>query len=282
MLTVAKFGGSSTANANQFKKIKAIIDNDAKRKVIIVSALGKEKQGDSKITDLLFLLYAHLKYSVDYETVFDLIKNRFVDIKNSLNLDYDIETEFDKLKVELNSSISEDYLASRGEYFTAKLLSEYLAIPFVDATELIFFNYDGSINEVKTSNEILTQFKNNKQMIIPGFYGAFPGGSVKLFTRGGSDVTGSIIAKFLKATLYENWTDVNGIYMADPRIVKDPLRINEITYDELRELSYMGANVLHEDTIFPLQEIGIPIQILNTNFPNSGGTTILKECHDTD
>lgn len=280
MLVVVKFGGSSVANTSQFQKVKAIVAAKENRKVIIVSALGKKEKGDSKITDLLYLLHAHLRYSVPYENVYALIEERFLQIKKDLNLKIDLENEFSLLKQELNKEISVEYLASRGEYITAKMMAEYLNYTFVDAKDLITFDYNGIVNYEKTEKAITAAYNTYGKIVIPGFYGAYPNGAIKTFSRGGSDISGAIVAKVLGATVYENWTDVSGILMADPKIIDNPKRINQITYNELRELSYMGASVLHEETVFPVQEGNIPINILNTNEPESPGTTITENCDD--
>lgn len=280
MLTVTKFGGSSLSCESQFKKVKNIVLSDPKRKIVVCSALGKRDSSDSKITDLLYILHAHLKYSVPYDDIWNIIVKRFTDVKAELSLKFDIEGEFDKLKKELNKNISQDYLVSRGEYLTAMLMSEYLGYAFLDAREAITFNFDGSVDYNTTEQKVKSFFAENQKVVVPGFYGAYPNGSVKLLSRGGSDITGSILAKCLNATVYENWTDVSGILMADPRIIDKPLPIKQITYNELRELSYMGANVLHEETIFPVQTLNIPINIRNTNEPDNPGTIITSKCDD--
>ncbi|MEE0830492.1 MAG: aspartate kinase [Longicatena sp.] len=277
MLKITKFGGSSVANAQQFAKVKAIIEADPARRFVVVSASGRENKKDNKVTDLLYLIEAHLKYSVDHMPLFELIKERFISIKNDLNLSFPIEDELASLEKELNKSINIDYLVSRGEYLTAKLMAEYLGFPFVDAKKLITFRYDGKIDYEATKYRLEAFLKKNDRFVIPGFYGSLPDGTVKVMTRGGSDITGSILARLLDADVYENWTDVSGILMADPRIVKNPKRIHTITYSELRELSYMGASVLHEEAIFPVKEKNIPIHILNTNHPEEGGTIIVEE-----
>ena len=277
MLKITKFGGSSVANAQQFAKVKAIIEADPARRFVVVSASGRENKKDNKVTDLLYLIEAHLKYSVDHMPLFELIKERFISIKNDLNLSFPIEDELASLEKELNKSINIDYLVSRGEYLTAKLMAEYLGFPFVDAKKLITFRYDGKIDYEATKYRLEAFLKKNDRFVIPGFYGSLPDGTVKVMTRGGSDITGSILARLLDAYVYENWTDVSGILMADPRIVKNPKRIHTITYSELRELSYMGASVLHEEAIFPVKEKNIPIHILNTNHPEEGGTIIVEE-----
>ena len=241
MLKITKFGGSSVANAQQFAKVKAIVEADPARRFVVVSASGRENKKDNKVTDLLYLIEAHLKYSVDHMPLFELIKERFISIKNDLNLSFPIEEELASLEKELNKSINIDYLVSRGEYLTAKLMAEYLGFPFVDAKKLITFRYDGKIDYEATKYRLEAFLKKNDRFVIPGFYGSLPDGTVKVMTRGGSDITGSILARLLDADVYENWTDVSGILMADPRIVKIPKRIHTITYSELRELSYMGA-----------------------------------------
>jgi len=280
MLVVAKFGGSSVANTSQFQKVKAIVEAKENRKVIIVSALGKKEKNDSKITDLLYLLHAHLRYSVPYDNVFSMIKNRFCNIKEELQLKIDLESEFNQLAKELNKELSMEYLASRGEYITAKMVAEYLGYTFVDAKDLICFDYSGLVNDKETEKKINKAYQKYHKIVIPGFYGAYPNGTIKTFSRGGSDITGAIVAKALGATVYENWTDVSGILMADPKVIDNPKRINQITYNELRELSYMGASVLHEETVFPVQEGNIPINILNTNEPENPGTIITENCDD--
>ena len=277
MLKITKFGGSSVANAQQFAKVKAIVEADPARRFVVVSASGRENKKDNKVTDLLYLIEAHLKYSVDHMPLFELIKERFISIKNDLNLSFPIEDELASLEKELNKSINIDYLVSRGEYLTAKLMAEYLGFPFVDAKKLITFRYDGKIDYEATKYRLEAFLKKNDRFVIPGFYGSLPDGTVKVMTRGGSDITGSILARLLDADVYENWTDVSGILMADPRIVKNTKRIHTITYSELRELSYMGASVLHEEAIFPVKEKNIPIHILNTNHPEEGGTIIVEE-----
>ncbi|MDE5546074.1 MAG: aspartate kinase, partial [Anaeroplasmataceae bacterium] len=281
MLVVTKFGGSSLSCATQFAKVKKIVESDAKRKIVVVSALGKRDSSDTKITDLLYILHAHIKYGVPYEDIWEMLKSRFLTIKEELGLHYAIEDDLAALKTELNKTISEDYLVSRGEYLTAKLMSSYLGYQFVDAKDLICFNYDGKIDYNLTEKKVRLAFSEYGVLVVPGFYGAYPNGSIKLLSRGGSDVTGSILAKCLNVSLYENWTDVPGILAADPRIIDHPRAIKEITYEELRELSYMGANVLHEETVFPVQSLNIPINLKNTNDPDNPGTLIKNVCEDT-
>lgn len=281
MQKVVKFGGSSLADSNQFKKVKAIIDADSSRSIVVVSALGKRNKQDHKITDLLYLTGAHLKYGVDVNQVFSIVKERYFEVKNDLELNIDLEEEFKIIESEFSKNIDEEYLVSRGEYLAAKLMACFLGYNFVDAKDLIFFDYDGNINEFKTYDALQEVLKKHSKIVVPGFYGAYPDGKIHLLSRGGSDVTGSILAKASSATIYENWTDVSGFLVTDPRIVKDPKQIKEISYDELRELSYMGANVLHEDTIFPVQELDIPINVKNTNRPLDAGTIITSNPEDT-
>lgn len=277
MIKITKFGGSSVANATQFAKVKGIIESDSARRFVVVSASGREHKNDNKVTDLLYLIEAHIKYSVDYHPLFQLIEDRFLTMKRELNLTYPIENDLEELKQRLNKTISTDYLVSRGEYLTAKLMAEYLGFPFLDAKDIIIFRYNGKIDFDATRLRLKEYMQKHDRFVMPGFYGALPDGTIKIMSRGGSDITGSILADILDADMYENWTDVSGILMADPRIVSKPKRIDTITYSELRELSYMGASVLHEEAIFPVKEKNIPINILNTNHPEEGGTIILEK-----
>ncbi|MBE6933441.1 MAG: aspartate kinase [Ruminococcaceae bacterium] len=281
MLKVAKFGGSSMADAGQYKKIRDILLSDPSRRVVVVSAAGKRNKNDHKITDLLYLCHAHTQYGVDCTAVFEMITSRYLDIRNELNISLDLESEFAALKQRLDAkAVTQDELASRGEYFSAKLMAAYLGFRFIDAVEWIKFNLDGTVDQ-ETSYEALQNLVLQGQgAVIPGFYGLMPDGHIRTFTRGGSDITGSLAAAALNADVYENWTDVSGILMADPRIVDDPQAIPEVTYDELRELSYSGAQVLHEGTIFPVREKNIPLNIRNTNAPEDKGTMI-REKFDT-
>ena len=280
MVVVVKFGGSSMANAGQFEKVKNIVNANEARKIVVVSAAGKRNSEDTKLTDLLFLLHAHLKYQVSYTNVMKMIEDRFYDIKNELNLKFDLDQELNDLKAKLNKNTNQDFLVSRGEYITAKLMSEYLGYTFVDAKDLIFFNYDGTFNMAKIKEATKEAYAKYGKIIVPGFYGSLPDGNIKLLSRGGSDITGSLLAAAVNAEKYENWTDVSGVLMADPRIVKNPKGINQITYNELRELSYMGASVLHQETVFPVQQANIPINILNTNKADDPGTIIMENCTD--
>ena len=278
MLKVLKFGGSSMADAVQFAKVKAIVDADPMRVAVVVSAAGKRCKEDHKITDLLYLCHAHLKYGVSCDGIFELIRSRYLEIRDDLGLTTDLESEFDALRAKMDKGISQDELVSRGEYFAARLMADYLGFHFVDAAEWLVFNLDGSVNE-EQSYQNLRCAAAGRKIVIPGFYGAMPDGTIKTFTRGGSDITGALASAALDADVYENWTDVSGFLMADPKIVKDPQPIERITYSELRELSYIGAQVLHEGTIFPVREKNIPLNIRNTNQPDHPGTMI-REAFD--
>ena len=273
MLKVLKFGGSSMADARQFEKVKSIVQADPARRVVIVSAAGKRFSDDHKLTDLLYLCHAHLKYGVSCDNVFDMIRSRYMEIRDDLGLQTDLETEFDALRRKMDKGISQDELVSWGEYFAAQLMADYLGYDFLDSELWLKFNLDGTVDQ-ETSYEALSRAASGRRVVIPGFYGAMPDGTIKTFTRGGSDITGALAAAALNADVYENWTDVSGFLMADPRIVSDPLPIERITYSELRELSYIGAQVLHEGTIFPVREKNIPLNIRNTNQPDHPGTMI--------
>ncbi len=276
MLKVTKFGGSSMADAGQYRKVRDIILSDKERRVVVVSAAGKAHKDDHKITDLLYLCYAHVQYGVACDPVFNQITSRYLEIRDELKLDVDLETEFAELKSRLDAKeISQDELVSRGEYFSAKLMAAFLGFKFVDAADWIRFNMDGTVDK-ENSYPALAKFKG-EAMVIPGFYGVMPDDRIRTFSRGGSDITGALAAAALDADVYENWTDVSGILMADPRIVENPQPIPEVTYDELRELSYAGAQVLHEGTIKPVREKGIPVNIRNTNAPEDVGTMIQEE-----
>ncbi len=275
MLKVAKFGGSSVAKAAQFEKVKAIIRADSTRRIVVVSAAGKRTSDDHKLTDLLYLCHAHLTYGVPCDAILEDIQARFAEIRDELGLKYDVESDFAALRAGLSRDTSVDELVSRGEYFTARLMAEYLGYEFVDASTCMFFGYDGSFDLERTYEAVRKAAGRGKGIVIPGFYGSMPTGRVRVMSRGGSDVTGALAAAAVRADVYENWTDVSGILMADPRIVKDPASIERITYDELRELAFMGASVLHEDAVRPVQEAGIPLNIRNTNRPQDAGTMIV-------
>ena len=275
MLKVLKFGGSSMASAAQYAKVKAIVEADPSRTVVVVSAAGKKNRDDHKITDLLYLCHAHIRYGVSCDSVFGMISQRYLEIRDDLGLQTDLEGELAKIRQAMDEGISEAALASRGEYLSARLMADYLGFAFVDAVEWLRFRLDGSVDE-EYSYAALRQLAAGKKIVIPGFYGAMADGSIRTFTRGGSDITGALAAAALDADVYENWTDVPGILMADPRIVENPESIPRVTYAELRDLSYTGAQVLHEDTIFPVAEKHIPVNIRNTNDPAHPGTIIME------
>ena len=273
-MKVTKFGGSSMADAGQYRKIRDIVLSDPERKVVVVSAAGKRDKHDHKITDLLYLCYAHTQYGVDCSGIFEMIASRYLQIRDDLGIRLDLESDLAKLKARIDSkSVTQEELVSRGEYFSAKLMAAYLSFQFIDAVDWVKFNFDGTVDLDSTYDALRNRFWG-KGVVIPGFYGMLPDGHIKTFSRGGSDITGSLAAAALDADVYENWTDVSGILMADPRIVDNPQAIPEVTYDELRELSYSGAQVLHEGSIFPVREKNIPLNIRNTNAPNDPGTII--------
>lgn len=276
-LKVAKFGGSSVADALQINKIKNIIENDEDIKYVVVSAPGKRFSEDSKITDLLYLCKTHIEHNLPYQQIFQVICDRFMAVKVNLGVDVDLDAEFAEIKKNLEAGATADYIASRGEYLNARLISAYLGFDFVDAASMIRFDEKGKFMEELTNTTISRELKKHETAVVPGFYGAKIDGSVKTFSRGGSDITGALIARAMGADVYENWTDVSGFLMADPRIVKDPKPISTISYKELRELSYMGASVLHEDAIYPARVADIPINIRNTNKPEDPGTMITAE-----
>ena len=282
MLKVVKFGGSSMADAGQYRKVRDILAADPTRKIVIVSAAGKRFSGDHKLTDLLYLCFSHVKYGVDCDRIFGMIRSRYLQIRDDLGLELDLEPELDALKKRIDSKqMTREELVSRGEYFSAKLMAAYLGFQFIDAADWVKFNMDGTVNQEESYEELRSRVTPGLGAVIPGFYGSMPDGAIHTFSRGGSDITGSLAAAALDADVYENWTDVSGILMADPRIVDAPQAIPEVTYDELRELSYSGAQVLHEDSIFPVREKNIPVNIRNTNEPDAPGTMI-KESFEGD
>lgn len=278
MIKITKFGGSSVSSAGQFKKVKGIIEADEARRFVVVSAVGKRDKTDSKITDLLYLVNAHLQYHVSCDDLLGTIGQRFCEIARELELEYPINQEFGLFREHAKrGDYTPEYIVSRGEYFTARMMAEYLGFSFVDAVDVVTFHQDGTINMEATSEKLHTVIGEEKCFVMPGFYGATADGRVRLLDRGGGDISGAIIAQCLNADLYENWTDVSGFLTADPRIVDNPKSIARITYAELRELSYMGASVLHEEAIFPVKEAGIPLVIKNTNAPDDPGTIISEE-----
>lgn len=278
-IKVVKFGGSSLADADHFRQVASIVKADPDRRYVVPSAPGKRDKGDTKVTDLLYRCYDLIKSRSSMESIdacYNEIRARYTSIIADLGLDYDISGELDYVKNAMLHAAGRGYAASRGEYLNALILAKYLGFDFIDAENVIFFKDNGTLDEEKTNAELSAELEKHKYAVIPGFYGGTPNGTVKTFSRGGSDITGSIVAKAAKADLYENWTDVSGFMMADPRIIDDPCIIKEITYRELRELSYMGATVLHEDAVFPVRSAGIPINIRNTNRPEDEGTMIVS------
>src|SRR3989338_8253330 len=271
---VTKFGGSSLAGASQIKKVLAIVKSDASRRCVVVSAPGKRNPEDKKITDLLYEWQRLASLGENTKVIQDVVTERFITIVQELGLSLNIKSELEKIARDIALGASADYSASRGEYLCGKIVAEVLGYEFVDPAECIFFDANG---QYKKDDEKLRVVVGDRNIVLPGFYGAMPDGSIKTFSRGGSDITGAIFARALKADLYENWTDVSGLLMADPRIVENPKRIAVVTYKELRELAYMGASVFHEDAMFPVQEAGIPTHILNTNEPAEHGTEIVSE-----
>ena len=278
-IKVVKFGGSSLADADHFRQVASIVKADPDRRYVVPSAPGKRDKGDTKVTDLLYRCYDLIKSRSSMESIdacYNEIRARYTSIIEDLGLDYDISGELDYVRNAMLHAAGRGYAASRGEYLNALILAKYLGFDFIDAENVIFFKDNGTLDEEKTNAELSAELEKHKYAVIPGFYGGTPNGTVKTFSRGGSDITGSIVAKAAKADLYENWTDVSGFMMADPRIIENPCIIKEITYRELRELSYMGATVLHEDAVFPVRSAGIPINIRNTNRPEDEGTMIVS------
>ena len=276
MKKIVKFGGSSLANAEQFQKVGEIIRSDESRRYVVPSAPGKRFDGDTKVTDLLYKCYNTAVEGEDFIPVLQEIKGRYYEIIRGLNLDLSLEDEFAQIEADFKAQAGTDYAASRGEFLNGKIMAAYLGFEFIDAAEVIFFNAEGNLNSYKTEKVLGERLAKAQHAVVPGFYGLGKDGKVKTFSRGGSDVTGSIVAQASRADVYENWTDVSGFLVADPRIVPDPKPIKYITYRELRELSYMGASVLHEDAIFPVRHCGIPINIRNTNAPEDAGTWIVE------
>ena len=276
MKKIVKFGGSSLANAQQFEKVGEIIRSDESSRYVVPSAPGKRFDGDTKVTDLLYKCYNIAVQGEDFGAVLQEIKERYYEIIRGLKLDLSLEKEFAQIEEDFKAQAGSDYAASRGEFLNGKVMAAYLGYEFVDAATVIRFDKNGNFDADKTDKLLSKRLAKCERAVIPGFYGAYEDGTVKTFSRGGSDVTGSLVAKAIKADLYENWTDVSGFLVTDPRIVKDPAVIETITYRELRELSYMGATVLHEDAIFPVRKEGIPINIKNTNRPEDKGTFIVE------
>lgn len=282
MLKVVKFGGSSLADAEQFKKVKDIILSDPDRRYVVASAPGKRFSEDTKVTDMLYNCYSAAAKGEDIDELFNDIEARFNGIISDLGIDFSLEKELEMTKYAFIHKAGKDFAASRGEFLNSKILAAYLGFDFIDAADVILFNNDGSLNMEGTNTLLSSILTDHEHAVIPGFYGSMPNDTIKTFSRGGSDITGSIVARAAKADLYENWTDVSGFLMADPRIIDNPRGIETITYAELRELSYMGATVLHEDAIFPVRFAEIPINIRNTNKPDDDGTFIVPHTDKVD
>lgn len=276
MKKVVKFGGSSLASAQQFSKVKSIITADKHRRYVIPSAPGKRFSGDIKVTDMLYDCYDTAVSGSNFEEKLDKIHERYNEIIAGLHLDLSLDKEFDKIYEYFKNGAGVNYAASRGEYLNGIIMANYLGFEFIDAAEVIFFDENGEFDSEKTNNILSLRLEKADCAVIPGFYGAMPNGTIKTFSRGGSDITGSIVARAVKADLYENWTDVSGFLVTDPHIVENPEPIEIITYRELRELAYMGASVLHDEAIFPVRREGIPINIKNTNDPSAPGTLIVE------
>ncbi len=276
MKKVVKFGGSSLASARQFQKVGDIIRADKTRRYVVPSAPGKRNSKDEKVTDMLYTCYEAASTGGAYKKILERIKERYQEIIDGLDLNLNLDHEFDTIEQNFVKGIGRDYAASRGEYLNGIVMANYLGYEFIDSAEVIFFDENGNFESELTNKELSERLEHVERAVIPGFYGSKHDGTIKTFSRGGSDVTGSIVARAIHADLYENWTDVSGFLVADPRIVEDPAVIETITYKELRELSYMGAGVLHEDAIFPVRREGIPINIRNTNKPEDKGTLIVE------
>ncbi len=274
---VVKFGGSSLASAEQFRKVADIIHADSARRYVVASAPGKRDSADTKVTDMLYRCYDLACEGKDFDEALMQIRKRFSDIAEELNVSFPIDEELAIIREHLKGTPSRDYMASRGEYLNSRLLAAYLGFDFVDAASCVFFSEDKTFDKAKSYPVLTETLKDKKYAVVPGFYGAMADGSICTFSRGGSDVTGAIVARAVSADIYENWTDVSGMMTADPRIVDSPKPIDFISYRELRELSYMGASVLHEDAVFPARAVGIPINIRNTNRPSDPGTMISHE-----
>ena len=276
MVKVVKFGGSSLASAEQFKKVGNIIRAEESRRFVVPSAPGKRFSDDTKVTDMLYKCYAEAESGKNFDKQLKAIEERYNEIIKGLGLKLSLKEQFETIRKNFEAKAGTDYAASRGEYLNGIIMANYLGYEFIDAASVICFDANGEFDGEKTNKVMGDRLANVASAVIPGFYGAMPNGDVKTFSRGGSDVTGSIVARAIKADVYENWTDVSGFLAADPRIVDNPRPIDVITYKELRELSYMGATVLHESAIFPVRKEGIPINIRNTNAPQDKGTMIVE------
>ena len=276
MRKVVKFGGSSLASAQQFEKVGNIIRAEKTRKFVVPSAPGKRFSDDIKVTDMLYACYALAEEGKDFKKELAAIKARYEEIITGLKLELSLDEEFKQIEKDFKAKAGDNYAASRGEFLNGKIMAAYLGYNFVDPAECVFFTEEGEFDAEKTNVALAEKLQKLENAVVPGFYGSLPDGKVKTFSRGGSDITGSIVARAIHADVYENWTDTSGVLVADPRIIKDPVVIETITYRELRELSYMGFSVFHEDAIFPVRREGIPINIRNTNKPEDKGTWIVE------
>jgi aspartate kinase len=274
---VAKFGGSSVADASQWQRVLSILSQDNERRIVVVSAPGKRNSGDTKVTDLLYECHARIRRSDSVEPVFSLIADRYRAIVRELGMSFDLEPELELIRARMDGALDPDFAASRGEYLNARIGAQVLGWEFVDAAELIRFGNDGRLLTNETDTAIRERLHDGRRVVVPGFYGALPDGSIKTFSRGGSDITGALLARGVGASVYENWTDVSGVLMTDPRIVAEARPIDILTYRELRELAYMGASVLHDEAIFPVIQAGIPVNVRNTNHPEHPGTWIVRQ-----
>jgi aspartate kinase len=274
---VAKFGGSSVADAAQLRKVRSIVMQDPERRVVVVSAPGKRTSDDTKITDLLYRCHDCVRDGKSFDAIFNTIADRYQSIIRELGLTVDLDKDLRSMRETMAQSKSPDYAASRGEYLNAKIAASLLESRFVDAIDIIRFDPSGRLQIDETVSAVAACLSDGGPVVVPGFYGAAPDGSIRTFSRGGSDITGALLARGIRADVYENWTDVSGVLMADPRIVPSPKSITRLSYRELRELAYMGANVLHEEAVFPVIDLNIPVHVRNTNLPDDAGTLIVKE-----
>lgn len=276
-LKACKFGGTSLADAAQVRRVKAIVEADPGRRWVVVSAPGKRTPSDHKITDLFYLCHENAKRGIGFEEVFGIIANRYEQIVSELALNVPIKTLLDEIRARIKGGETADYCASRGEFLHGHIVAAFLGYDYVDPAEIVLFNERGAFLAEETNLKVAERLSRHERVVVSGFYGSRPDGSIKTFSRGGSDISGAIVARAVKADVYENWSDVSGMLMADPRVVKDPKPIRIVTYRELRELAYMGATVLHDEAIFPVRESGIPVNIRNTNDPAAPGTLIVRD-----
>jgi aspartate kinase len=276
-LKACKFGGTSLADAAQVRRVKAIVEADAGRRWVVVSAPGKRTPSDHKITDLFYLCHENAKRGIGFEEVFGIIAGRYEQIVSELALNVPIKALLDEIRTRIKAGETADYCASRGEFLHGHIVAAFLGFTYVDPAEMVLFDERGAFLPEETNRKVAERLSQHERVVVSGFYGSRPDGSIKTFSRGGSDISGAIVARAVKADVYENWSDVSGMLMADPRVVKDPRPIRTVTYRELRELAYMGATVLHDEAIFPVRESGIPVNIRNTNDPAAPGTLIVRD-----